>query len=94
VTPQWRIGGDVIAVSSQFVRGDEGNDDRPLPGHAVVNLRTGYKVTDNVEIYAQSGSGTQIAGCRQCKDLAQIIQWILFDRSLLYPSVSAAMDYP
>src|SRR5262245_30242630 len=51
VTPQWRVGGDVIAVSSQFFRGDEGNDDRPLPGYAVVNLRTGYKVTDNVEIY-------------------------------------------
>ena len=51
VTPQWRVGGDVIAVSNQFFRGDEGNDDRPLPGYAVVNLRTGYKVTDNVEIY-------------------------------------------
>ena len=51
VTPQWRIGGDVIAVSNQFFRGDEGNDDRPLPGYAVVNLRTGYKLTDNIEIY-------------------------------------------
>jgi iron complex outermembrane receptor protein len=51
VTPQWRIGGDIIAVSSQFFRGDEGNDDRPLPGYAVVNLRTGYKVSDNVEVY-------------------------------------------
>jgi outer membrane receptor protein involved in Fe transport len=51
VTPQWRIGGDVIAVSNQFFRGDEGNDDRPLSGYAVVNLRTGYKVTDTVEIY-------------------------------------------
>ncbi|HEU0061730.1 MAG TPA: TonB-dependent receptor [Hyphomicrobiaceae bacterium] len=51
VTPQWRIGADLIAVSNQFFRGDEGNDDRPLPGYAVVNLRTGYKVTDNVEVY-------------------------------------------
>jgi iron complex outermembrane receptor protein len=38
-------------VSSQFFRGDEGNADAPLPGYAVVNLRTGYKITDNVEIY-------------------------------------------
>ena len=37
VTPQWRVGGDVIAVSNQFFRGDEGNDDRPPPGYAVVN---------------------------------------------------------
>src|SRR5262245_3172528 len=51
VTPQWRVGADLIAVSNQFFRGDEGNDDRPLPGYAVVNLRTGYKVTDNVEVY-------------------------------------------
>ena len=41
VTPQWRVGGDVVAMSDQFFRGDEGNDDLPLPGYAVVNLRTG-----------------------------------------------------
>jgi iron complex outermembrane recepter protein len=51
VFPQWRIGADLIAVSSQFFRGDEGNEDRQLPGYAVVNLRTGYKITDNVELY-------------------------------------------
>jgi outer membrane receptor protein involved in Fe transport len=51
VTPQWRVGADLIAVSSQFFRGDEGNDDLPLAGYAVVNLRTGYRVSDNVEIY-------------------------------------------
>jgi iron complex outermembrane recepter protein len=51
VTPKWRIGGDVIAVSSQFFRGDEGNDDAPLAGYAVFNLRTGYRLTDNVELY-------------------------------------------
>src|SRR5262249_3553499 len=51
VTPQWRIGGDLIAVSNQFFRGDEGNDDRALPGYAVVNPPTGYKATDNVEFH-------------------------------------------
>jgi outer membrane receptor protein involved in Fe transport len=51
LTPQWRIGADLIAVSNQFFRGDEGNEDRPLAGYGVVNLRTGYKVTDNIEIY-------------------------------------------
>ena len=51
LTPQWRLGADLIAVSSQFFRGDEGNDDRPLPGYAVVNLRTGYKLSDSVEVY-------------------------------------------
>ena len=42
---------DFIAVSNQFFRGDEGNDDLPLAGYAVVNLRTGYRVNDNVELY-------------------------------------------
>jgi outer membrane receptor protein involved in Fe transport len=51
MTPQWRIGADLIAVSSQFFRGDEGNADAPLGGYTIVNLRTGYKVTDNVELY-------------------------------------------
>jgi outer membrane receptor protein involved in Fe transport len=51
MTPQWRIGADLIAVSSQFFRGDEGNDDAPLAGYTVVNLRSGYKVTENVELY-------------------------------------------
>jgi outer membrane receptor protein involved in Fe transport len=51
MTPQWRIGADLIAVSGQFFRGDEGNDDSQLPGYAVVNLRTGYKVSENVELY-------------------------------------------
>jgi len=51
LTPQWRVGADLIAVSSQFFRGDEGNDDLPLAGYAVVNLRTGYRVNDNVELY-------------------------------------------
>ena len=41
----------MIAVTNQFFLGDEGNDDRPLPGYAVVNLRTGYKLSDNVEVY-------------------------------------------
>jgi outer membrane receptor protein involved in Fe transport len=51
LTPQWRIGADVTAVSSQFFRGDEGNDDKPLAGYAVVDLRSGYRLTDNVELY-------------------------------------------
>ena len=51
ITPKWRFGADLIAMSNQFLRGDEGNEDRPLAGYAVVNLRTGYKITNNVEIY-------------------------------------------
>jgi outer membrane receptor protein involved in Fe transport len=51
LTSRWRVGADLIATSNQFFRGDEGNDDRPLPGYAVVNLRTGYKLSDGIELY-------------------------------------------
>lgn len=51
LTPRWKFGADVTAVSSQFFFGDEANLDRPLPGYAKVNLHTSYDVTDNIQIY-------------------------------------------
>lgn len=51
VTPKWTVGGDVVAVSSQYFYGDEGNDEAPLGGYARVDIRTAYNVTENVQIY-------------------------------------------
>ena len=42
---------DVVGVGSQFLRGDEGNDNLQLPGYAVVNLHSSYQLTKNVQIY-------------------------------------------
>ena len=50
--PQWRIGADLVAVSSQFLRGDASNQNRPLAGYAVVNLHTSYDVAPGAQIYA------------------------------------------
>jgi outer membrane receptor protein involved in Fe transport len=52
LTPEWIVGLDVAAVSSQFLRGDEGNDNPQLPGYAVVNLHSSYSVTKNMQVYA------------------------------------------
>jgi iron complex outermembrane recepter protein len=51
LTPEWRLGMDVVGVSGQFFRGDEGNDNPQLAGYAVVNLHSSYQVTKNVQIY-------------------------------------------
>lgn len=51
MTPRFSVGADVIYTSSQYLRGDEGNDDAQIPGYAVVNARASYKVSDNMMIY-------------------------------------------
>lgn len=51
LTPEWKFGMDVVGVGSQFLRGDEGNDNLQLPGYAVVNLHSSYQLTKNVQIY-------------------------------------------
>lgn len=51
ITPKWRFGVDMIAYSNQVFFGDEGNDNRELPGFAKFNLHTSYDLTDNIQIY-------------------------------------------
>ncbi|WP_245291694.1 TonB-dependent receptor [Methylosinus sp. R-45379] len=52
ITPEWKFGADYIFTSGVRLRGDESNLDKPLPSWGVVNLKTSYKVTENVEVYA------------------------------------------
>ncbi|MEO8419873.1 MAG: TonB-dependent receptor [Hyphomicrobium sp.] len=51
VTKEWTVGGDVVAASSQYFFGDEGNDQPQLGGYAKVDIRTAYNVTENIQIY-------------------------------------------
>lgn len=51
VTSKWAIGTDMVAVSDQRYFGDEGNDNKPLPGFAKFNLHTSYQLSDNVQVY-------------------------------------------
>ncbi|WP_245263333.1 TonB-dependent receptor [Azorhizobium doebereinerae] len=52
VTPKWKVGGDVIAASSQYYVGDEANQNPQLPGYWIANLRTSYQVTANFQLFA------------------------------------------
>ncbi len=51
ITPEWKVGADVVYASGAYVRGDEINQFGTLPSYATVNLRTSYQVTKNVQIY-------------------------------------------
>jgi len=51
LTPEWKVGTDLVAASSQFFFGDEANNNRQLSGYTRVDLNTSYDVTENVQIY-------------------------------------------
>ncbi len=52
VTPSWSIGASVTFVGDSFYKGDESNQNPELPGYTVVSLRSSYKITRQVEIFA------------------------------------------
>jgi iron complex outermembrane recepter protein len=52
LTPKWKFGGDLIAVSDQFFFGDESNLNPELGGYTRVDLHTSYDVTPRFQIYA------------------------------------------
>ena len=51
ITSQWKFGVDMIAASDQRFFGDEGGDNKPLPGFAKFNLHSSYDLTDKIQIY-------------------------------------------
>jgi outer membrane receptor protein involved in Fe transport len=52
-TKQFSVGTTASYSSSQYLRGDEANEDSKLGGYTVVNLHGRYKVTDNFQIFAK-----------------------------------------
>jgi iron complex outermembrane receptor protein len=52
LTSRWSVGGSLVLASSAFYRGDESNQNPPLPGYHVVALRASYRVAHEVEIFA------------------------------------------
>jgi iron complex outermembrane recepter protein len=52
VTGKWTLGGNLMVASGQYFFGDQANQNSKLGGYWVVNLRSSYRVTDNVEVFA------------------------------------------
>ena len=51
VTQPWKIGADLNVVGSQWLVGDESNQNSKMAPYWTVNLHSSYKVTDNVEVF-------------------------------------------
>ncbi len=51
VTDPWKFGADLNVIGSQWLVGDEANQNPKLPAYWTVNLHSSYKVSDNVEVF-------------------------------------------
>lgn len=51
VTPEWKIGADVLAVSSSWFTGDDANQNVKLPGYWIANLHTTYQINKDVQVF-------------------------------------------
>jgi iron complex outermembrane receptor protein len=51
VTKPWKVGADLNVVGSQWLVGDESNQNAKVPAYWIVNLHSSYKITDNIEVF-------------------------------------------
>jgi iron complex outermembrane receptor protein len=51
LTDAWKIGADLNVVGSQYLMGDQSNQNPQVPTYWVVNLNTSYKLDKNVEVF-------------------------------------------
>ena len=51
VTDPWKIGADLNVIGSQWLVGDESNQNPKVPAYWTVNLHSSYRVTKNVELF-------------------------------------------
>ena len=51
LTSSWLVGADVVYESSQYFRGDESNQMKPLPGYAILELHSRYELSKTVELF-------------------------------------------
>ena len=51
VTPNWKIGGDLVAASGQVISGNENGAFPQLPGYAVFGVHTSYQIGKQLQVY-------------------------------------------
>ena len=51
ITKPWLFGADLNVIGSQWLVGDESNQNPKIPAYWVVNLHSTYKISDNVEVF-------------------------------------------
>ena len=53
ITSAWDVAVETVAGSSRVFLGDEGNDQAPVDGYAIVNVRTAYRLWGGIELFAR-----------------------------------------
>ena len=51
ITDPWKFGADLNVIGSQWLVGDESNQNPKVPAYWVVNLHSSYKITENFEVF-------------------------------------------
>ena len=51
VTPQWKVGADMVAASGQVIFGNENGALPQIPGYAVFGVHTSYQVNNQLQIF-------------------------------------------
>jgi iron complex outermembrane receptor protein len=51
MTEAWKLGADLNVVGSQYLVGDQSNQNPRVPAYWVANLHTSYKFSNNVEVF-------------------------------------------
>jgi iron complex outermembrane recepter protein len=51
ITEPWKLGADLDVVGSQYLVGDESNQNPKVPAYWVVNLHTSYRLSTHVELF-------------------------------------------
>ena len=51
MTPNWKVGGDMVAASGQVIFGNENGALPQVPGYAVFGVHTSYQIGKQLQIY-------------------------------------------
>ncbi len=51
--PNWTVGGDLEYFGSQNVVGDDSNQNARITPYTLVNIRSAYQVSDNIQIFGK-----------------------------------------
>jgi len=51
ITTPWKVGADLNVIGSQWLVGDEANQNPKVPAYWVVNVNSSYKITQNLELF-------------------------------------------
>jgi iron complex outermembrane receptor protein len=51
ITNPWKFGADLNVIGSQWLVGDQSNQNPKLPAYWVVNMHSSYKISENIEVF-------------------------------------------